>query len=392
MRLTLEWMPIALLAMAMSVTSCDETEPIDEPTISAVEATFGSRLDLENLPDYEGQQVPNYVTKDNLTGSLDNEIVTLGRVLFYDKELSIDRTVSCASCHRQELGFTDDAAVSLGVNGVTGRHSMRLVNARFGNETRFFWDERANTLEEQTTMPIQDHAEMGFSGANGDPDLNDLMDRLQDLGYYKELFAVAYGDSTITEPRMQTALSQFIRSIQSFDSKYDAGRGLVAADNQPFPNFTQEENNGKTLFLAPPQFNPTGVRIGGGLGCAGCHQPPEFDIAPNSLNNGVITQANDPNGTDGTNTRAPSLRDMFDADGNLHSPLMHTGSFMSMQQVLMHYNMMTLNPNLDNRLRPGGNPQRLNMTNTERDAVIAFLQTLTGQEVYTAERYASPFE
>lgn len=382
------WAGVVLGAM-----SCDDTAPpIDAPTQSAVEATFGSRLDLAHLPDYEGQPIPGYVTKDNLVGELDNRVVTLGRVLFYDKELSTDRTIACASCHRQELGFTDDAALSLGVNGVTGRHSMRLVNARFGNETRFFWDERANTLEEQTTMPIQDHAEMGFSGANGDPDLNDLMARLQELAYYKELFAVAFGDSVVTEPRMQTAMGQFIRSIQSFDSRYDVGRALVAADNQPFPNFTQEENDGKTLFLAPPQFNPTGMRIGGGLGCAGCHRPPEFDIDPNSRNNGVLFVANDPNATDATNTRSPSLRDMFDAQGNLHAPLMHTGSFMSMQQVLMHYNMMTNNPSLDNRLRPGGNPQRLNMTSDERNAVIAFLQTLTGQEVYTAERYASPFE
>jgi cytochrome c peroxidase len=77
--------------------------------------------------------------------------------LFYDKNLSVNNSVSCASCHKQELAFGDNVTACIGVNGVTGRHSMRLVNTRFSNESRFFWDERANTLETQTTMPIQDH-------------------------------------------------------------------------------------------------------------------------------------------------------------------------------------------------------------------------------------------
>ena len=77
--------------------------------------------------------------------------------LFYDKNLSIDNSISCASCHQQAAAFGDLATVSTGVDGVTGRHSMRLAYARFGNEDRFFWDERAPSLEAQTTQPIQDH-------------------------------------------------------------------------------------------------------------------------------------------------------------------------------------------------------------------------------------------
>jgi cytochrome c peroxidase len=143
-------------------------------------AAFGSSIDLNNLVNYAGQSKPSYIVKDN-TGSngITNSKATLGRVLFYDKRLSIDSTVACASCHIQQFAFADTAIASRGVaSGLTGRHSMRLVNSRFATETKFFWDERAATLEAQTTKPIQDHAEMGFSGQSGRPGLNDLLTRL----------------------------------------------------------------------------------------------------------------------------------------------------------------------------------------------------------------------
>ncbi len=144
---------------------------------------------------------------------------------------------------------------------------MRLVNVRFAEETRFFWDERAATLEEQTTQPIQDNIELGFSGNDGQPAIDSLLTRLATIEYYVPLFTAAFGDANITEERMQKALAQFLRSIQSFDSRYDTGRRQVNADPQPFPNFTISENRGKQLFFAPPQFNPQGGRVAGGVGC-----------------------------------------------------------------------------------------------------------------------------
>src|SRR5215213_4133468 len=101
---------------------------------------------------------------------------------------------------------------------------MRLVNARFATEVRFFWDERATSLENQTTQPIQNHVEMGFSGTSGDPAFADLVTKLSAIQEYRVLFAATFGNSTITEDRVQKAMSQFVRSIQSFDSRYDAGR------------------------------------------------------------------------------------------------------------------------------------------------------------------------
>lgn len=342
-------------------------------------------IDLNNLFNYENQVVPNYINKDNTPpfNVLDDKIATLGRVLFYDKKMSLNETISCGSCHHQEFAFSDTAVLSVGLNGeLTGRHSMRLVNARFGNEPKFFWNERANTLEDQTTQPIQDHVEMGFSGTNGQPTIDSLITRLETIANYTTLFTFAFGDSEISENRIQLALAQFVRSMQSFDSKFDVGFAQVNGIGQPFPNFTAQENQGKQLFLAAPP---------NGAGCQGCHRAPEFDIDPASLNNGVIAAAG--GGIDLLNTRAPSLRNLFNPAGALNGPMMHNGTFSTIQQVINHYNAVpqnAQNTNLDNRLQgPGGN---LQLTQAEQNALIAFLQTLTGNAIYTDERWSNPFD
>jgi cytochrome c peroxidase len=369
----------------------------DENTSSYpnIEAAFGTNINLSQLENYAAQSRPAYITKDNSGANpISNNKATLGRVLFYDKSLSIDNTISCASCHQQAFAFSDPLVASKGVQGgTTNRHSMRLINTRFGNELKFFWDERAATLESQTTQPIQDHAEMGFSGQNGRPNFSALLTKLQNIGYYQELFQFTYGNQLVTEARLQECLSQFIRSIQSFDSKYDVGRAQVPNDGPPFPNFTQQENQGKQLFQAPPQFGPGGIRIGGGAGCAGCHRVPEFDIDPNSRNNGRTGRIVGTN-PDFTNTRSPSLRDLTSNTGIVHSPMMHDGSLNSLRDVILHYNTIVVQPgnnNLDPRLTPGGVGQQLQLTDTEINAMVAFLRTLSGSNVYTDKKWSNPF-
>lgn len=360
--------------------------------IMAIAAT----IDLGNLHNYAAQNIPNYITKDNtpLNNVLTDKGATLGRVLFYDKKLSIDNTISCASCHQQQFAFSDTASASIGVNGTTERHSMRLINTRFSDEQRMFWSETATSIEDQSTQPIASHVEMGFSGQSGNPDFSDLITKMNGIWYYPQLFKWVYGDANITEERMQGAISQFVRSIQSFDSKYDVGRANAPADGPPFQNFTQQENQGKQLFLAPPQFDANGIRIGGGAGCAGCHRPPEFDIAPNSRNNGIIgTLAG---GTDVANTRSPSLRDVVDANGNSHhGGFMHNAGqngLNTLLDVINHYDSIPQNnANLDNRLRPGGNLQRLRLTAQEKANLVSFIRTLTGSNVYTDARWSDPF-
>jgi cytochrome c peroxidase len=308
--------------------------------------------------------------------------------------LSIDSSVSCATCHQQQFAFSDTSSPSKGVkNGITGRQSMRLVNVRYAAESKFFWDERAASLEQQTTQPIKDHAEMGFSGIDGRPEFNQLMSNLSNTNYYQELFKFVYGDATINETRIQESLSHFIRSIQSFDSKYDIGRAMVNNNNQNFPNYTPQENIGKNLFNTPPVFDANSNRISGGLGCNGCHNAPEFDIDPNTGNNGIVGKLN-ATGIDITNTRAPTLRDLVNTSGVPNTPMMHTGIIKTLQAAIGHYGTINIAPGnnrLDPRLRPNGIGQKLNLTATEVNAVIAFLKTLSGTALYQDKKWSDPF-
>lgn len=358
----------------------------------AILATFDGKIDLTSLANYADQEVPNYINKDNTEENVITDLgATLGRVLFYDKNLSVDNSISCASCHQQAFAFSDGDAASTGVNGTTGRHSMRLVNTRFADEGRFFWDERASSLEEQTTQPIQDHIEMGFSGEDGNDDIIGLCTKLEDIGYYQELFKHVYGDSEVTEARVQQALAQFIRSIQSFDSKYDQGLSSPRDEDDDFSNFTSLENEGKSLFMQRSDFNNNGVRVGGGLGCNACHRAPEFDIDPNSRNNGIIASLSG-NGADPEVTRSPSLRDLFNVSGRANGPFMHNGFSEDFEDVLEHYNDIANVEGLDRRLAPRGNPQNLAMTEQEKDAITAFIMTLSGSNIYVDEKWSDPFE
>lgn len=384
-----------LMIAAYACTRQDNTESSD--AYAAIRAKFGTRIDPDNLLNYANQGIPGYINKDNTrANAITNAKATLGRVLFYDKNLSIDNSISCGSCHKQAFAFGDNALVSAGVqNGASARHSMRLVNSRFADEVHFFWDERAATLEAQTTRPIQDHAEMGFSGQNGRPDINMLIQKLSAIDYYRELFQFVYGNAAITEQRLQECLAVFIRSIQSFDSKYDAGKAVTGNDNNPFPNFTAQENQGKQLFLQPPQFDGDGSRIAGGAGCQGCHRAPEFDIDPNTRNNGVTGKLNNAAGApELNNTKSPTLRDAVNAAGSSNGAFMHSGVFTTLENVIGHYNNIVItagNNNLDPRLTPGGNAQRLNLTPAEINAIAAFIKTLSGTNVYRDVKWSDPF-
>lgn len=367
----------------------------------AVLSTFGNTLDLAALADYANQPVPNYIGPALVNGNpVTDKGATLGRVLFYDKALSIDNSISCSSCHVQANGFSDLSVVSNGVgSGQTGRHSMRLINGGFGHDgpgggaSTQFWDQRAATHAEQETMPIQDANEHGFSGQNGAPDFDDLITKMEAIDYYEELFRFTFLDPTINEERIGQALAQFTKSIQSFDSRYDEGLAQTGNINANFPNFTAQENQGKNNFRGQ----------GTGLNCAACHQPPEFTIQTgnNRGHNGVVGVASDPLAFDFTNTRAPSLRDLVNASGDLNGPLMHDGSLPTIRAMLDHYsNIPTpgsepartefLNT-LDGRLRQGNQAEQFNLSNAEKDAIEAFLRTLSGSDVYTDPKWSDPF-
>jgi cytochrome c peroxidase len=346
-----------------------------------------------NLPatpfNYAAPPLPFYFQTPAITGQdntpaanpVSNWGATLGRVLFYDKSLSLNNTIACASCHKQELSFSDNNAFSIGFNGqLTGRHSMPLVNARFYQNGRFFWDQRANTLETQVLMPIQDQKEMGMT-------LTEVLTRVQSKPHYPTLFQNAFGDANITTDRISKSLAQFIRSMISYQSKFDVGRAQIPPGQNPvippYINYTPEENLGKQLF-----FNPNNA-------CAACHGTETF-VAPGDRNNGIENPSID-RGVGGItnipqqvgNFKSTSLKNI-----ELTAPYMHDGRFTTLEQVVEHYNSgIQPNPNLGPQLKnPDGSPKRLNLTVAEKAALVAFLKTLTDRSITTDVKFSTPFK
>lgn len=336
-------------------------------------------IDLAALPNYAKQPKPSYIFWNNTTTAnpTTNTGATLGRLLFYDKRLSRNNTISCSSCHQQAHAFGNPDVAGTGVNGTTARHPMRLVNARFA-PSEFLSDRGAQTLESAVTRPIRSAIEMGFSGTNGDPDFAELLAKISALPEYQILFPAAFGTPVIDENAIQKALAQFIRSIESFDSKYDAGAVLVPNVDYPFPNFTESENRGKQLFSTD--------RTRGGASCSGCHLTPHFANSSGPWNNGVITKIG--GGTDVTVSRSATLRDLVNPSGQLNGPMMHDGSFTSIAQVINHY--AAIPPGIENSTfwQDG---QTLNLTPQDRLDLEAFLRTLSGKAVYTDPKWSNPF-
>jgi cytochrome c peroxidase len=341
---------------------------------------FASTLSVPSLPTTsfvyaDASTLPPHYTggpvaaADNspATNPVTNAGATLGRVLFYDRRLSANDQVACASCHLQATGFSDTARFSHGFQGgLTTRHAMSLGNARYYARGRFFWDERAATLEDQALLPIQNSIEMGMT-------LENLVTKLKVTSYYPALFQAAFGTTDITSDRIGRALAQFVRSMSTYQSKYDRA---VAANS--FNSFTPEEQLGLTLFA--PQ---------GGVGpgsCGRCHGT-QATISDNLHNNGLDVVSAD-TGAGRGQFKAPSLRNV-----GLRSHFMHDGRFTTLRQVVEHYNSgVNAGPDLDQRLRgQGGTPVRLNLTTAEIDALVAFLNTLTDQTFASDPKFSSPF-
>jgi len=368
---------ITLIVVALA--SC-QTPTTSETQTERPLASSELAINFDQLPSYTptypAHYTPAVLNTDNTpAGNPVTDIgATLGRVLFYDKQLSVNGTVSCASCHSQAAGFSDTRVKSVGFEGgLTDVHSMRLTNTRFYTASTMFWDKRAANLEAQTTQPIQNGVEMGFDAAHGG--MGAVVERLNDIAYYPPLFNAVFGDPAITEQRIQRALAQFVRSMVSVNSAFDTGIALTGGNpNVDFPNFTAQQNAGKRLFLLP--------RAAGGVSCALCHQPPTFALAANSLTNGLDTMQT-------TVFKSPSLKSVA-----LDGAFMHDGRFTTLDQVVRHYSTGVMGgPNLDNRLRvPGGmQPLRLNLSQTQIDALVAFMHTLTDETLRTDAKFSDPF-
>ena len=346
------------------------------PTTSAVARV--TTIDVNLLANYARPVLP--VHYDGAVNALDNQngnpaitdaVATLGRVLFYDRELSTTRTIACASCHKQAAGFGDTDQFSSGVAGRTSAHSMRLGNVRYFGPGNMFWNRRAASIEAQATEPVLDAAEMGWRAAGGLPA---LVARLQALDYYQELFTLAYGSPTVTEDRLRQSIAQFERAMISSSSRWDSAYALVLSPGAPnrglnldLPGFSDSENRGRQIFM-------------GNADCSQCHVPPTFALAPNAQGIGL-------DAGETTAFKAPSLKNVARS-----GRFMHDGRFASLEQVIDHYSGgIQLGPALDNRLRRNGGPRRLNFTAAERADLVAFLRTLTDDSLVNDARFSNPF-
>jgi cytochrome c peroxidase len=296
-----------------------------------------------------------------------NPGATLGRVLFYEVRLSADDRIACASCHRQEFGFGDTARFSSGLNGRhPARRTMALANARFYEYGRFFWDERASSLEAQILHPIQDTLEMGMR-------LDALARKLEATPYYPALFTAAFGSPDVTSDRIALALAQFVRSLVSSESSFDAVFATGGAPN--YSLLSEEEREGLRIF-----------NDAGDAGCVNCHRT-IAQVADRANSIGLDAASAD-TGAGGGRFKPPSLRNVA-----VRPPYMHDGRFATLREVVEFYDSgIEANPDLDPRLRASdGSPRRLNLEPEQRDALVAFLNTLTDPAFLTAERFSDPF-
>ncbi len=305
--------------------------------------------------------------------------VQLGRMLFYERKLSATQTQSCASCHRQEHAFTDTAQFSEGVRGLFGhRNAMAIFNMAW-NTNEFFWDGRANLLRHQSVMPIKDPLEM-------DETLENVINKLKGEEAYRNQFTRAFGTAEITEEKISLALEQFMNSIVSVDSKYDKyQRGVAQLDSL--------EERGRFLFFA--EFNPGFPNLSG-ADCAHCHSTINFsnnrylnnamDSDAEMSDNGRMDVTNNPN--DKGKFKVTSLRNIA-----LTAPYMHDGRFKTLEEVVEHYNSgmkssSTIDPTLIYPLNNGG----LQLSADDKKALVAFLKTLTDDDLMVNPLYSDPFK
>lgn len=336
-----------------------------------------SLTDISYAPTAKDLTTPDYfppleIPVDN---PMTEEGVDLGRRLFYDKILSSDSTLSCASCHNQAGNFTDNEAFSLGVTGeLGGRSSMALINVGYLTNG-LFWDGRAATVEQQAGMPVEDPVEMH-------EDWDNVEIKLQSHSTYPELFRKAFGIETkcdITRALAEKAIAQFERTLISSDAKYDK---VIRGEDF----FTDSELNGWDMFFDVSPDIPDAE-------CGHCHEAPLF-TTNDYFNNGIEDVDNlegfpdlgfggvTGNIFDNGKFRAPSLRNIM-----LSAPYMHDGRFETIEEVIAHYNSGGhFADNLDPLMRP------LNLSPSEIDDLIAFLHTLTDMSFIDNEEYGDPFD
>jgi len=358
--------------------------------ISCEKDAFKTEIKYPTLPDVAYNYAPKW-------GGLHSDMVgqnigitdagaTLGRVLFYDKILSINNTVSCGSCHHQSVGFSDGTKFSEGIDHqLTSRNATSISNLY--DDNLLFWDGRSTSVNDLVLQPIRNHKEMGME------DMKFLVTKIKAAPYYADLFKNAYGDNEITSNRIADAMTQFVKSMIGCNSVMDQ----CTANNTSLPPIAEQ---GRTIFF------------GKGL-CYNCHSGPDFNdrsgffidpfFPPNGGQFGWSKDIADI-GLDKEYAdvgmgifdpqlagvfRIPSLRNVA-----MTAPYMHDGRFSTLEQVVDHYNSgIQRSPNLDQVFKSWdtGDAIKIGLTDNEKSALVAFLHTLTDQDYMADARFSDPF-
>ncbi|MDB5282178.1 MAG: Cytochrome-c peroxidase [Bacteroidota bacterium] len=366
------------VASLLVLASCLKNDTLAKrvPQLPAVPYDYTAKVIIpQGNPWGNGGNGGDNTPPDNVTT---NAGAALGRVLFYDRVFSLNNSISCSSCHKQQFAFSDNVDLSNGFDGSkTLRNALPVFNQHVNSA--FFWDGRAATLEQQSLMPVKNHIEMGMEK------MDNLAIKLKSVSYYPALFKAAFGSEEITAVRVADALAQFMRSMRSFNSKFDQG-GTMA-----FANFTDKEKDGMQIFTQSRCNNcHGGQNLSGNFGSDWANTG--LDASPVDKGKGAITGFPQQNGV----FRVPSLRNI-----GLTGPYMHDGRYKTLDEVIDHYNNgVQASPNLDVRLTTGGwgidssttKPVNLNLNTSQKESLKAFLLTLTDYQFTSDPKFSDPFK
>lgn len=345
-------------------------------------------LDFENGAENYHVNLPNYVTAGTFgptSFKLNRAKAQLGRVLFYDENLSENNAVSCASCHNQSKAFSDPVAFSDGLHGEKTLRNSYAIGSTASTRQYYqisrptlFWDSRANTVTKQSTETLQNTIEMGM-------DLNKLTSKLNEIDYYKPLFKKAFGpNADINSQNALSAIEEFVLSFSSSNSKFDKAYIKHTSGFDPYrtnlDGFTDQEIQGKSLFMD---------------NCASCHGQTftlaDIQVASNGLDKEYSDQGV------GAISRKSSDQGVFKTailrNVELTAPYMHDGRFATLEDVVNFYSEgIQDHPNLHPLLRSNdGSPKKFNFSEDEKQALVSFLKTLTDYEFIAEEKYSNPF-
>jgi cytochrome c peroxidase len=309
---------------------------------------------------------------------LTKEGVELGRFLFYEKRLSGDNTMSCATCHMPQNGFSDPNQFSVGIDGIAGtRQSMALVN--LGWESFFFWDGRKTTLEGQILEPVPNPIEMHQSW-------KDAVNKLNSDVKYRNRFYRAFSEEGIDSIKVAKSIAQFLRTLVSAESKYDVmykfenNMTLTASEQTILQTIDNEEWAGYDLFKS---LN--------GADCFHCHNGPLMQVKKFS-NNGLDLSFSDlgrgsvtGNANDNGKFKVPTLRNIA-----LTAPYMHDGRFATLDEVIEHYSSginhsATIDPLIEFASQGG-----VQLDSQEKYLLKKFLLTLTDYNFINNLKFKDP--